>query len=473
MSLPPEQVEASITQYEQQLSTAPDDANARFNLALLYKMARRYADALSSYHAAIELQIDDVEEVYSNIGVLYSEMRQGDKAREMYEKALEIDADYIPALFNLAALFEETGERQPAIDLYRKILSIDPTHRDSLSRLAYAQRARGADDDIIVALRAALKTTSDPLDREGLNFALGKALDDTGEYGAAFDAYKAANENARSRNQRYDRNVAEQALSMMMQLFDQHWIEQAETTSDADPIFICGMFRSGSTLTEQILAAHPQVEAGSELDILPWLLARRLTPFPQSLMGISGSELGPVADEYLSRVRELFPGAANVTDKRPDNFLHLGLVRAMFPKARIVHTRRNIHDNCLSVYFQQLGGELSYATDLGDIAHYYEQQERLMEHWKALLGDNIFTVDYDELVRAPEPVLRELLEFLRLPWDGACLEFEKARSLVKTASIWQVRESLHTRSSGRWQNYEKFVDNVEALSNPREENENR
>ena len=471
MSLPPDQVEASISQYEQQLSTTPDDANARFNLALLYKMARRYADALSAYEAAIELRIDHVEEVYSNIGVLYSEMRQGDKARDMYQKALEIDADYIPALFNLAALFEETGERQPAIDLYRKILSIDPAHWDSLSRLAYAQRATSADDELIGSLRAALNTTNDPLVREGLNFALGKTLDDARQYGEAFEAYKAANESSRLRNPSYDRNGAEQALSMMMQLFDKRWIEQAETTSDANPIFICGMFRSGSTLTEQILAAHPLVEAGSELDILPWLLGRRLTPFPQRLMGISGSELGPVADEYLSRVHELFPGAANVTDKRPDNFLHLGLVRAMFPKARIVHTRRDLHDNCLSVYFQQLGGDLSYATDLGDIAHYYGQQERLMDHWKALLGDNIFTVDYDELVRGPEPVLRALLEFLQLPWDGACLEFEKARSLVKTASIWQVRESLHTRSSGRWQNYEKFVDNVEAPSNPRDNNE--
>ncbi len=473
MSLPPDQIEASISQYEQHLSAVPDDATARYNLALLYKMARRYADALSAYEAAIELGIDHVEEVYSNVGVLYSEMRQGDKAHEMYEKALAVDAAYIPALFNLAGLFEETGERQPAIDLYRQILSIDPTHWDSLSRLAYAERATSADDEIVSSLRAAFNTSRDPVVREGLNYALGKALDDTREYGEAFAAYKAANESARSRNQPYDRNATEQSVSMMMELFSKNWIRQAETSSDAEPIFICGMFRSGSTLTEQILAAHPMVEAGSELDILPWLLARRLTPFPQRLQGISGSELQPVADEYMSRVQELFPGAGNVTDKRPDNFLHLGLVRAMFPKARIVHTRRDLRDNCLSLYFQQFGSNLSYATDLGDIAHYYGQQERLMSHWQALLGDNIFTVDYDELVRKPEPVLRTLLEFLRLPWNGSCLEFEKARSLVKTASIWQVRESLHTRSSGRWQNYEEFVDNVEALSEPRKNNDSQ
>jgi hypothetical protein len=110
------------------------------------------------------------------------------------------------------------------------------------------------------------------------------------------------------------------------------------------------------------------------------------------------------------------------------------------------------------LYFQQFSAELSYATDLGDIAHYYRQQERLMAHWRQVFGDNVFTLDYDELVREPEPPLRSLLKFLRLPWDESCLEFEKARSLVKTASIWQVREALHTRSSGRWQNYETFID---------------
>jgi tetratricopeptide (TPR) repeat protein len=471
MSLPLNQVDASIRQYEQQLSAAPDNANARFNLALLYKRARRYTDALASYEAAIELGIDHVEEVYSNIGVLYSEMRHGGKAREMYEKALEIDADYIPALFNLAGLFEETGERQPAIELYRQILSLDPTYHDALSRLAYAQRATSADDEIVHQLRAAIGAARDPVVREGLNFALGKSLDDAGEYGAAFDAYRAANDSAGTRNPPYDRAAAEQAVSMMMQLFDRNWIEQARTQNDARPIFICGMFRSGSTLTEQILAAHPQVEAGSELDILPWLLSQRLAPFPQRLRGISGGEMQAVADEYLARVRELFPGANNVTDKRPDNFLHLGLVCAMFPKARIVYTTRDLHDNCLSLYFQQLGSELSYATDLGDIAHYYQQQERLMAHWQSLVGENIFTVDYDVLVRDPEPVLRSLLAFLGLPWDARCLEFEKARSLVKTASIWQVREPFHTRSSGRWQNYSEFVDNVEALSEPRKDHD--
>jgi hypothetical protein len=159
----------------------------------------------------------------------------------------------------------------------------------------------------------------------------------------------------------------------------------------------------------------------------------------------------------------LFPGAKTVTDKRPDNFIHLGLIKALFPCARIVYTRREAVDNCLSVYFQQLGGALAYATDLEDTAHYYRQHERLMNHWKVCFPENIFTVDYDELVRSPEPLLRQLLDFLGLEWNDRCLAFQHTDNLVKTASVWQVREELHIRSSGRWRNYEAYVRNVRAV----------
>ena len=120
-------------------------------------------------------------------------------------------------------------------------------------------------------------------------------------------------------------------------------------------------------------------------------------------------------------------------------------------------------DNCLSVYFQQLGGNLSYATDLDDTAHYYRQHERLMAHWASCFAEDIFTVDYDELVNSPEQVLRQLLHFLGFEWDDRCLTFQKTDSLVKTASVWQVRDELHTYSSGRWRNYTPFVQDIQAL----------
>ena len=459
--------DAAIGHYRRLLKRQPRMAGAHFNLALLYKKAKRYAEAVAAYERAIELGIGDVHEAYSNLGVLYSELRDADRAMAMYERALTHQPEYIPALFNRAGLLEEAGSRQEAVALYRRILSIDPRHWDSLGRLAHAQRITSADADLVDSLEQAIANAkSDPLAQEGLCFALGKALDDVGRYQEAFAAYRAGNELGARRNPPYDRLAVERAFDHLISAFGPDRIQASATGSTAAPIFICGMFRSGSTLVEQILAGHPQVTAGGEVDLLPWIVAAKLAPYPQRIGSASREELDQVGCEYLARLRDLHPQAANITDKRPDNFLHLGLIRILFPSARIVYTRRNALDNCLSIYFQQLGGNLNYATDLANTAHYYRQHERLMSHWLGCLGENVFTLDYDELVQAPEPVLRRLLTFLRLPWDDRCLTFERSSSLVKTASVWQVREKLHTSSSGRWRNYQPYVPWLQSLFSP-------
>ena len=458
------QTDAAIGHYQRLLERQPEYAEAYFNVALLYKKGKRFKDALSAYEEAIKNGIDDVQEVYSNMGVLYAEMRQGEKSREMYERALDVDPDYFPALFNLAGLFEESGERQRAIELYERILSINPGHWDSLSRLAHAKKVTGADRQLIDSLkRATGDVKDDPAAAETLYFALGKALDDVEQYEEAFTAYNKANGFGKQRNPPYDNSSVEQAFDRLIELFDDEWIERLTGASTAAPVFICGMYRSGSTLVEQILASLPSVTAGGELDHLPWLVSERLAPYPDSAVNASPQMLAEMGLEYMSKVQTQFPEAKNITDKRPDNFLHLGLIKVMFPHARIVYTRRNPVDNCLSVYFQGLGSNLSYAADLEATAHYYKQHERLMAHWANCFGANIFTVDYDELVKSPEHDLRRLLQFLGLEWDDRCLEFHKTDSLVQTASIWQVREELHTRSSGRWRNYAPFLQNIQAL----------
>lgn len=451
------QPDAAIDQYRRFLARHPDSPDAHFNLALVLKNAMRYGEAESEYKESIRLGISGAEEAYSNLGVLYSAMRKPDKAQETYEKAIAIDAHYVPALFNLAGLHEERGDKDRAIELYRQILSFQPQHWESLARIAYATRVTGENDGIVGELLRAIDSARDDRQgREWLYFALGKVYDELGRYDEAFDAYRSGNELAKSHTPRWDRAAAEQGFSRLISLFDDSWLDRAATGFDASPIFVCGMFRSGSTLIEQILAAHQSIGTAGEFDYLPWLIKRWFSPYPDTVRDISTDELSMVAGEYVSKLQELFPGTAHVTDKRPDNFLHLGLIGAMFPASRIVYTKRNRLDNCLSVYFAHLHG-LGYATDLGDIAHYYEQHERLMAHWQAILGDKLFVVDYDRLVGDPEPVLRALLDFLGLPWDDSCLQFQDAAALVKTASVWQVRESLYTRSSGRWKNYEPYL----------------
>jgi hypothetical protein len=216
------------------------------------------------------------------------------------------------------------------------------------------------------------------------------------------------------------------------------------------------MFRSGSTLIEQVLGAHPDLVAGGELDWFP-RLAARLTPFPAALASLSDADASALAHAYREHLAQRFPqasGARYLSDKRPDNFLLIGLIQRLFPGARIVHTRRDPIDNGFSIYTQHLNQDVSaYASDLANIGHYYGQYRRLMAHWHASFPGLIHDFDYDAFVREPEPVLSRLLEFLGLDWNDRCLQFHGLGGAVKTASYWQVREPLHAGASGRWRPY--------------------
>ena len=292
-------------------------------------------------------------------------------------------------------------------------------------------------------------------ERASLGFSLGRLLDSCGAYDDAFRAYADANcasrESAGSAAPSYDRRQHELYVDRIIAAFDRP--RTMQSTTPARPVFICGMFRSGSTLIEQVLAGHPRVTAGGELGFLPSLVRTQLAPFPESMANISPSQLEAFAKSYLEVIGRLFPGAAHVTDKRPDNFLYIGLIKTLFPDARIVHTTRNPLDNCLSIFFLHLDHSMSYALDLMDTAHYYAQYRRLMSHWKALYGSDILDVDYDAFVREPQPSAQRLLDFCGLEWDEGCLSFPRARNAIRTASVWQVREPLYQRSSGRWRNY--------------------
>jgi hypothetical protein len=223
------------------------------------------------------------------------------------------------------------------------------------------------------------------------------------------------------------------------------------------------MFRSGSTLIEQVLASHPRVTAGGEIDLVPAMAREHLEPLLHgSTSVIEASRLLHLRTLYLDTVSARFPGAAFVTDKRPDNFLNIGLIKLLFPDAKIVHTRRHPVDNCLSVFFLHLSHSMPYAFDLLDIAHWYRQYERLMTHWKSLYGEDIHDVDYDALVADFEPTIRRLLDHCGLLWDDACLKFHKTKTVVMTPSAWQVRQPLYTRSSGRWRHYERHLDDLRA-----------
>ena len=455
--------EAAAEAYRRLLAIRPDLPDSWFNLALMERQAGRFAAALAAYDEAVRRGVSGPEEAWLNRGVIHADdLGRPDLALKDLEAALAIAPDWLPALLNLGNLHEDMGRREAAAQAYAQVLAVAPGHPVAMARAAGLARLTGPDDPVIATLRSAVsRPGQDVADRAELGFALGRALDQVGAYDEAFAAYAAANAASRAidpEGARYDRAGHERFIDSLIAAF----AEPAAAVADvgAPPVFICGLFRSGSTLVEQIMAGHSRVTGGGELGLVPGL-ARAVAGYPQALAGAGPEVFAQLRGLYLGGLKTARPQADVVTDKRPDNFLHIGLIKAMFPNARIVHTVREPLDVILSNWFLHLDRSMGHALDLGDLAHWHGQYVRLMRHWKTLYPD-ILDLDYDALVVEPRPAIERLLAYCGLDWEAAVLDFHKAAAPVRTASVWQVREPLYRRSSGRWRHYERHLDGVRA-----------
>ena len=459
----------AIELFRQALASSPDSSESWYELGYLLKAESQYEEALDAYGQALARGVRRPEEAHLNRAVIYSDhLRRDQDAERELKSALALAPHYIPALLNLGNLHEERGERQQALACYDSVLAdagkSDHVHQDlcleALARSAKLRPPTAVDDPLFLRLREAAAAPTSKMVRANLLFALGQAYDRLGEFDLAFDAYAKGNRwLLRQSGRTYDRAQSSQLTDALIRAFESGNASKPATPGQAgaEPLFICGMFRSGSTLVEQVLAAHPQVTAGGELDWLRRLATGRLAPFPASVASLDPAGDAALAAEYRAHLARLFPdGRAStyVTDKRPDNFVLIGLIKRLFPAAKIIHTTRNPLDNGLSVFMQHLHLQVvGYAADLGDIGHYYGEYRRLMAHWKAIYPDSLFEFDYDAFVLDPKATLEGLLDFLGLPWDDRCLAFHRLGNTVKTASYWQVRQPLHANASGRWRNY--------------------
>jgi tetratricopeptide (TPR) repeat protein len=468
-------VPEAIAAYQRALAQRPDLPECWFNLGVLLRQQRQFTEALAAYQRALDNGISGPEEAHLNRGVIYADyLRQNAAAEQELERALQLNPNYIPALLNLANLHEDLGHRAQAGALYERILTLDPGCLEALARYANLQPAASADNRLITQLQEALPSAPSAAERASILFALGRLLDGKQQYAAAFEAYTAANANSRASaapgSATYDRRRQEELVDRLIRSQPATPLgagapedpgtpsRQAIASSAAGarssgpvPIFICGLFRSGSTLTEQLLGGHPQVVAGGELDILQRLATA--VPTPEAVAAASPDLIASLAETYRDELRRMFPGAGYVTDKRPDNFLHLGLIKRLFPQSRIVHTTRDPLDNCLSIFFLHLDHSMAYALNLLDIGHYFRQYQRLMTHWQRLYGPDLCELHYDSFVRQPAREAERLFEHLGLEWNESYLAVESSRQAVKTASVWQVREPIYTRSSGRATHY--------------------
>ena len=450
------QTAAAIGAYSAILARWPKTADAWYNLALLQRQTFRFSEALSSYQRALASGITRPEEVHLNRSVIFSDfLRDPGSAAAELQQALTLNPGYTPALLNLANLYEDAGKRPEASSLYARILNIEPRAHEALARFANLQPAVEVDSALIERLKGALAEASAMNDKASLGFSLGRLLDAKGQYGEAFAAYTAANKASLASAGPLVPYASARQSAFVDDLIAGGTPPVRAHISDAhpQPIFIVGMFRSGSTLAEQLLAALPGVAAGGEINFLPQTIDTELTPLFASLAAMTVERLDGIAARYRAEFLRICAGATFVTDKRPDNFLYIGLIKSLFPRARIVHTTRDPLDNCLSIFFLHLEQQMSYALDLAHIGHYYREYRRLMAHWKSQYPEDIFDFNYDALVKAPQAQFKLLCDFLSLPFPGELPSVSTRSGAIKTASVWQVREPLYATSSGRAQHY--------------------
>ncbi|WP_166424959.1 sulfotransferase [Paraglaciecola sp. 20A4] len=454
--------EAGIACYEQFISRNPSNANARYNFALFLKKEGQSERAIANYLRAIEFHINDPEEVYLNIGVLYSDLHDTDNAIKYYSNALAINSHYVPVLYNLGGIHEELGEKEIAIEYYMKILAIEPSNINTLSRLVYAKNDLSLESKEVYKLKSYTDTVSytaknsDTL--ETALFALGKVHDERRDYPKAFYYYTRANELGDQRMSPYNPNEVSGDTRLLAANFTTSWLQKNSINNDYQPIFVCGMFRSGSTLVESILSEHPQLSSGGELS----LLNKCINDAKKSKNSLSPKDYGVIADNYKKQISKLFGTHKVVVDKSLDNFKNIGLIKAIFPKAKIICTDRNPLDICVSIYFQQLGSSLNYSTKLHNIAHYYMEYKKILKYWLKTFPGEIFTVNYEQLIEKPTDVCSSLFHYCDLEWRDVYLDFHKSNKLVKTASIWQVRQPLQKLPS-RSQNYQSQIKEIEDL----------
>jgi Flp pilus assembly protein TadD len=435
--------------------------------------ASRPEQAVECFLRAIALKPDDAE-AWSMLGAAYLDLGRDEEALEASRRALELRPDSADALNELGLAHADRGDFDDAISCYRRALEIEPLHFHAALNLAKSQRFSSGDEpDVALVERALAAPGIDPSSCSDLHFALGKINDDCGRYEAAFGHYQEANR-GRANLHRHDPDDFVEDVSRLIEVFDAGFFGERGDFGDPSelPVFIVGMPRSGTTLVEQILSAHPAAYGAGELSDMADLargLRQRLgsdADYPACVPQMDAATAGAAASEYLASVSARAPDAARVTDKLPGNFLFLGLIALLFPRARIVVCRRHPLDVALSIYFTDFRAGHHYSYQLDHIAAQYQQFSRVMDHWRRVLPSPVLELRYENLVTDPEAQIRTLLEFCGLEWDERCVRFQEVRRPVHTASFWQVRQPLYATSVGRWRRYERYLEPLKTALGP-------
>jgi tetratricopeptide (TPR) repeat protein len=429
-------------------------------LGIALQRQGRLSQAVKVLDKAIALK-PDVAESHSNRGISLKELGQAEKALASYNRAIELQPDFPEAYLNRGNVLKSLGRFDEAAASHERAIAIREdfaeAHR-SLSTLKHY----GPDDnqvELMERLFAAVNTSE--TSKMELGFALAKAHEDLGHFDESFD-YLVVGNRLRKQVQQYQIQDDINLFADLKRLFAEQGPSRdnlLKKTASSQPLFIVGMLRSGTSLTEQILASHSQVYGAGELDAMTRLASPMLSGLinqadNNKLCGLPTAESARLRSDYIDTLNELGAHEKIITDKAPLNFRWIGFILSAFPNARIVHVNRDPVATCWSIFKHYFPDPCLFAYDLEDLAKFYRLYIDLMTFWRERYPDNIYELDYERLTENQEAETRKLLAFCQLSWEDQCLDFHQTKRQVRTISSAQVREQMYTGSSNAWKKYE-------------------
>lgn len=459
------QQKEAIACFEKGIEVDPRHIDSINNLANVLAQNGERARAITLYRRALELDPRTINSTYNLANALKDDFAY-DEALELFLRALEIDPDHVPSHHNLGVLLEQKGRFEEAIEHYQAVRALQPAHVKSLANLISIRSYRPDEQTVKAAEQRLHAGNIADDDLIKLHHGLGKYYDRRKRFDEAFSHFAAAKATVRKLSGPFDEQAVASHFDRIIETFSaEYFASLPQGGSDSQrPVFIVGMPRSGTTLTEQILASHPAIFGAGELQGIPDI-ARSLRPeYPQKLRQMDASAIAELAHRYLASIESLAPAEAlRVTDKLPVNFTHLGLIATLFPNARVIHCRRDPMDSGLSCFIELFRLSRDFTTDVESVGKYYLQYERLMAHWRKVLPLALFEQRYETLIADQEAGSRALVAHCGLPWDEACLAYQDADRTVMTPSRWQVRQPIYSSSVSRWRNYERQLEPLRRL----------
>ena len=484
----------------------PKDVNAALLLARLAMMANCYEDARAILEKITETAPRFIA-VWHDLSTVLKELHQYDEAVEVLERALRLDPDnalthyYHGAALAMAARPEQAvlayqqavtldpqlpgahiglghvlktvGDQEGGIAAYRRAIELRPDFGETYYSLANLKTFVFSDEEVDV-MATKLSNETLPVDcRVHFAFSLGKAFEDRKDYGQAFEHYALANQLHRE-TIAYDPVQTSVAHGRMRDTFSAEFFAERQGEwgcPDSDPIFIVGLPRSGSTLLEQILASHSQVDGTSELPDIS-MIAQSLTQqrtgqiFPQCVADLPMAAIRKLGEQYLLQTRSHRDTAQFFTDKMPNNFAYVGFIKTILPNAKIIDARRHPMDSCFGCFKQHFAKGQTFTYDLFELGEFYLEYDQLMRHWDDVLPGAVLRVQYEEVVEDLEVQVRRILDFCELPFEEQCVNFHETKRAVRTASSEQVRQPIYKGSVQTWKRYGEHLDGLRDILEP-------